>query len=143
MAKSRTKKDFEFKPFESMTKTAKYLRITNNMMESKAWNQLSCYAMVIYLHIKSKYNHNNADNISLTYSEAGKLMNKRTFTKAIDELINHGFIELLEQNWTARRPNIYGLSSMWQHYGTSCFKVKQRQKREAPRDKTKRFKLIG
>jgi hypothetical protein len=140
MAK-KSKKDFEFKPFESTTRTAKHLRITNNMLESAAWKKLSCHAMVIYMYMKSKYNFNNENDISLTYAEGQKLMHKNTFTKAIDELIEYGFIKVIRQSWTSRECNIYGFSSMWQKYGTPEFKIDPRRKRDSTATKNKKARL--
>ncbi|PKM82558.1 MAG: hypothetical protein CVU89_03395 [Firmicutes bacterium HGW-Firmicutes-14] len=133
----QSKEQWQFKTFESRTKTAKHLRITNNMIESPAWQNLSCYAITVYVHMKAKYNFSNQDDISMTYEEAKKLMAKATFSKAIDELIETGFIQLIRQSWTARQPNIYSFSEMWQQYGTDNFKIQKRRKRDSEFNKPK------
>ena len=125
----KDKTQYEFKPCESTSKKPKkYLRITNNMMESKAWEGLTCHAMALYIHIKAKYNFTNDDNLSFTYVEGKKLMDKKTFTKAIDKLIESGFIYIVRQG-LLKECSIYGLSKEWQYFGTTAFDIKPRVKR--------------
>jgi len=125
----KDKSQYDFKPCESTAKKPKrYLRLTNNMMESKAWEGLSCHAMAVYIHIKIKYNFTNEDNLSFTYAEGKKLMDKKTFTKAMDNLIDNGFIYIVRQG-VLKQCSIYGLSKEWQYFGTSAFEVKPRVKR--------------
>lgn len=125
----KDKSQYDFKPHESTVKKCKrYLRITNNMMESKAWENLTCHAMALFMHIKIKYNFTNDDNISFTYVEGKKLMDKKTFTKAIDKLIDNGFIYIVKQG-LLKECSIYGFSKEWQYYDTTAFKVKSRVKR--------------
>jgi len=127
----RKKKDYGFKPFEKDVRSADnhHIRITRDMMSSKAWKSLSVHSRVLYMEMKCKYTGNNQNDISFTYKEAAEIMNDRTFTKSIDQLIETGFIKLIEQNWTTRRPNIYGFSDQWKLYGTKDFNVKPRMKR--------------
>ena len=129
MAKCKDKRSYEFESWESNTKTGKYVRIANDMQDSAAWEDLSCFAVRVYLLMKKKYNKNNADDISLTYKEAGKYMNARTFTKSIDELIEHGFIKIVRQSWTSRECNIYAFSENWKRFGTTEFLMEPRRKR--------------
>lgn len=125
----KDKTQYEFKPCESVSKKPKhYIRITDNMMDSKAWEGLSCQAIVIYMNIKKKYNFTNENNLSFTYKEGLEIMNKRTFTKSIDNLIDNGFIYIVRQG-LLKQCSIYGLSDNWQYFGTSAFKVVSRVKR--------------
>lgn len=137
----RTKtKMWEFKPFESRSKNPKrYCRITKDMQESPAWQDLSPYAITVYLLLKTKYNFGNADDLSLTYKEGMQYMGQKRFTKSIDELIDHGFIYLVRQSWNSRQCNLYGLSDEWQKWGTEEFKVISRSKRDSK--STNRLKI--
>lgn len=120
---------FEFKPFESTIKKPKhYIRLTDNMMQSPAWKELKSNAMVLYINIKAKYNFTNSNNLEYTYKEGIKLMDKKTFTKSLDQLIEHGFIHIVRQG-VLKECSIYGLSNEWQYYGTIAFNVKPRTKR--------------
>ena len=126
---AKDKQQYEFKLFESASKKPKhYLRLTDNMMDSKAWKALSCQAIVVYLNIKKKYNFTNENDLSFTYKEGLELMNKRTFTRAMDNLIENGFIYIVRQG-LLKQCSIYGLSKEWQYYGTNAFAIKPRVKR--------------
>ncbi len=105
-----------FKSFESITANARHYRITVNMVDSKAWKDLDIYARDLYHYMKAKFNFTNENNISCTYTEGTTLMCKANFNKAIDSLILHGFIKIIENGRTQRKPNIYGFSDLWQRY---------------------------
>jgi hypothetical protein len=102
------------------------------MMESKAWCELSSYAIQAYLLIKIKYRGENENDISLTYKEGIEHMTKRRFTKAIDELIEYGFIVMVKHRQNTRECNLYGLSDMWQQYDTEGFKITKRPSKKTP-----------
>lgn len=61
----------------------------------------------------------NYDNISMVKNEYEKFMNARTFSKSIDNLIEHGFIRVIK----------YGFNDAWKFYGTNIFKIKNEWKR--------------
>ena len=130
---ARKKKDYGFKPFEKNVRSADnhHVRITRNMMESKAWKELTVHSRVLYMEMKAKYNGTNDNDISYTYTEGTELMSKLTFTKSMDQLIELGFIKIVSQGWNVREPNIYGFHDMWLHYGTKAFEVKPRSKRSS------------
>jgi len=126
---AKDKSQYEFKLFESTTKKPKhYVRITDNQMESKAFKALTCYGKVLYLYMKKKYNFTNENNISFTYKEGAELMNKKTFTKSMDNLIDNGLIYIVRQG-LLKQCSIYGLSKEWQYYDTNAFEIKPRVKR--------------
>ncbi len=131
MARARKKKDYGLKPFEKDVKSADnhHIRVTRNMMESVAWKALTVYSRVLYIEMKLKYVGSNENDISFTYAEGEALMSKHTFTKSIDQLIDHGFIQIIRQGWSIREPNIYGFHIMWQQFGTKHFSVNSRRKR--------------
>jgi len=130
-----TKKKANFQTFESTKTNDKYFRIADSMFTSIPWKLSSIYAHEVYLHMKHKYNTSvskgvkSKDNISLTYTEIKAVMNSRTFTKAIDELIEYGFIELNILGRFSRTCNIYGFSDMWRFYGDENFKIVRRPPR--------------
>ncbi len=110
------------------------------MMTSKAWKELSPFEVILYVHIRSKYlpkrdGSNNARNISFTYEEGKKLMSKARFTKALDRLIELGFIDIVKHWAQSKKPTIYGLSARWHHYGTDKFVKKTRPKAQPRRAK--------
>ena len=100
-----------------------FIMLPNKMIDSKAWQGLSCYAVRVYIEIKRRYNGSNKDNLSYTYREAGKLMQRRTFTKALRELVNNGLIDVIRSGGLYRKSNIFGLSDRWKFYGQENFKI--------------------
>ncbi len=134
---ARKTRKARFKPFEGEHEGGRHLRITLNMMESEAWSKLSSFAIHVYLLLKIQYNGENKDNLTLTHKEGTQHMTDRRFTAALDELINYGFIYIVEYRFNTRESNIYGLSDMWKHYGTDKFKIYPRPKRSA--DSTQRL----
>ncbi len=119
-----------FHPFESRSENSPYARITKNMVNSPAWQQLNCFEQTLYLHMKLKYNGKpgSESDISFTYAEGQKLMSKKTFTRSMDNLMEVGLIDLVTHRPFSAACNIYGLSSRWHNYGTNDFKVKNRPK---------------
>lgn len=75
----------------------------------------------------------NARNISFTYEEGMKLMSKARFTKALDRLIELGFIDIVDHWAQSRKPTIYGLSARWHRYGTDKFVEKPRPQAKSRR----------
>ena len=127
--------------FESMNEHGRFIKLTVNMLGSPAWKALTVYEQALYLAIKEKYKgvsrtgHDSARDISFTYEEGLQLMSKTRFIKAIDRLIETGFIDLVSHLPQSRQATIYGLSSRWHNYGTPEFKEHKRVKRVRPRGK--------
>lgn len=71
----------------------------------------------------------NNYQIVFTYDEAVKLLNisKSTFTRAIDELIEKGLIDVAATGKGLHKiPTLYGMSERWRAYGTDQFEVRTR-----------------
>jgi hypothetical protein len=121
--------------FESINEHGRFMKLTINMLESKAWQALSVYEQALYMHIKAKYkgfNRNGQDNsrdLSFTYDEGRQLMSPERFTKAIDRLIETGFIDIVAHWPHARRATIYGLSARWREFGRPEFEQQERKKK--------------
>jgi len=99
--------------------------LTNELINSKAWKELSCYARAVYIEIKHKYNGKNDGNLSYTYREASEIMHTDTFTKALRELVNNGLIDIIRSGGLYRKSNIFGLSDRWKSYDQENFKPGQ------------------
>ncbi len=100
-----------------------FVRLLNELIDSKAWKELSCYARTVYIEIHRKYNGRNNGNLSYTYREARKIMSSKRFTKALKELVNNGLIDVIRSGGLYRKPNIFGLSDRWKFYGQESFKL--------------------
>ena len=100
-----------------------FVMLPHELIDSKAWQELSCYARTVYIEIRRRYNGKNDNNLSYTYREAGELMGRRTFTKALRELVNHGLMDIIRSGGLYRKSNIFGLSDRWKFYGQENFKL--------------------
>lgn len=126
----RSKKQRQYvAPFESRRTSGKYMRVCDDMMDSPAWKSLKPAQIGLYVQLKKKYTRysngtDNQDNISFVKTEAEALYgDARTFRKDIDALIEAGFIRLVRDGHTIRKPSIYGFSDRWKEYGTPNFTV--------------------
>jgi len=109
---SRTKAPF--KPYEGSKIKDKHIRLTQDMMLSKAYISLSYSAKVIYSYMKLWA----CGNIEFDYSWSlakNYIGSNTTYINAKDELIKKGFIECIKTCKCSRYPNRYKLSSQWKY----------------------------
>ena len=85
----------------------KFAKFTRYEEESRAFRELSLPAKFTYLLIKLNKRHSYDNEITLTYKEAGYHMDERTFTRAIRELIEKGFIEKTRPGGLFGRKSVY------------------------------------
>lgn len=75
----------------------------------------------------------NQGEIQFTYKEAveeREISNKR-FTKAIDEVIRVGLIDIAKTGFGLHKDvTLYAISDRWEKFGTDEFVIKKRQKRK-------------
>ena len=114
------------------------MQIFHDMFDSKAWKSLNAYDRDLYMHMLRKHQrkviqgnieNTNCNNISMVKSEYEKFMNARTFSKCIDNLIEHGFVKVIRNGYPIRKCNIYGLNDEWKRYGNKNFEIKNEWKR--------------
>ncbi len=128
------KRKANFAGFETARRDSPFLRITQDMMQSKAWLQLDVYDVTVYIYLKNKFRVNNTKgtdnrhNLSLTYSEMKNWMCKDRFTRSIDNLLKYGFVDLVAHKPQNRRPTIYSLSARWQKFGEADYEEVKRPK---------------
>jgi hypothetical protein len=138
VASSKTKlqqlkaKDYGFKPFQKMPSSndKHFSKYHDSMFESKAWQALTVHARAVYFEMVRKFTGHNENDISFTYAEGEKLMHQNTFTKAIDQLIDNGFIRIAAHNPHNSKCNIYAFHTAWHNYGTAAFNVVPRARRK-------------
>jgi hypothetical protein len=113
-------------------RSSPFVMVYKDMLHSPAWESLSNPARVAYLHIKADYNGYNEGNLKLPYSQAEKVMDKKTFTRALRQLQEHGFIVVTEHGGLFNRCTTFALSNAWRgwrpsttdsmpHAGQRCF----------------------
>jgi len=103
-------------------------------------------ALQIYIYFNTQYSsgafcektnshpNSNKDNLSYPKKEYLELMDKRTFDKNIDLLINYGLIKIIDNRYATRECTLYGMSEMWINYGTKFFKIRNQDKRPQKRE---------
>jgi hypothetical protein len=150
MAKSKKQ---NYQSFQS-AKGGRLAAVYFDMMESKAWEELSGNDIKLYLYMLKKYSakyfkgilvESNKDNISLPKKEyLGQdetqkwiiKIGRSTFTSSIDHLIELGFVKVVEYKPKGGDTKliIYGFNDMWQYYGTNKFAIKDEWRRTNKRE---------
>lgn len=102
-----------------------FVRIYAGMMQSKAWGNLTKPAMTLYLYMKLQlFGQNNPikeNKQSFVFNKAlytktyNLYTNGAQFQRDLKLLVDNGFIEIVEKNWTTRKKNIYQFSDKWQN----------------------------
>ena len=95
--------------------------LEHNLANSKAWEGLTVHTKWLYMEFKLRFHGDNKYKIIFPYQEAIKVMDKRTFIKAKDKLIERGIIDVVKQGGFYKQATIYGLSDRWVKYGTKNF----------------------
>lgn len=147
----------KFESFQTGKSKPTFMPICHDLYHSKAWQELTAYDITLYLHMYSKYQakrvkkgkhkgeliSSNKDNISVPAKEYRQLMHQNTFEKSIDNLIDKGFIRLIENRYHIRKCNIYGLSDDWQRYGEKGFFINPKYRRTLQQQLDEEYKLKG
>ncbi len=109
-----------------------FARIFRDMYQGKAWEELTPQEKIIYLDMKFEYNKEMKSDefIFPLRQKADKLkIAEKTIIKAIDSLIQRGFIRVIKRGLprggAKNNPTIYGFNSSWKYYGTKDFYIKQ------------------
>jgi len=108
------------------SKGPKFIRLFHYIYDSDAYQDLSIYAQTVFTAILRQYNGYNGDNLSYTYKEASKIMHRNTYAKALNELVSHGFIDIVRSGGLNKECNIFALSHRWKKYGTPLFEEAKR-----------------
>ena len=113
----RTNTNKKITPFEQWeTKNAngvekRYFRMGATLMASEPMRSLSPSAFKTYCYMRIE----SAGNRSFKFPHAKyrSYMSKPTFQKAKRELIDKGFIDVIQSNKNLRKSNIYAFSDRW------------------------------
>jgi len=97
-------------------KVEPYVKLDNSMTESAAWTSLSDMAVWVYIELKKSFNFDKGGNnhLTLPYSRVKWRMSKDSRRKAIQELINRGFIRIVQPGGLLGNPDIFALSNEWE-----------------------------
>ena len=110
---SRSKKT-PLNPWESVNPTMEkhFSRLGDSLMDSEIFNSLSSYARLLYLYMIRA----SAGKETFTFQHGFYTryrMTNRTFCRLRDELVNAGFIKVVQNNKTVRKANVYQFSNAW------------------------------
>lgn len=105
MGKDYAKK--RYKPFVMLHK---------DVLRSPAWEALTNAARVAYLHIRLDENGRNEGRLKLPYSQALRLMDKRTFSRALRQLQELGFIIVTKHGGLYNQCSEFGLNTAWRDW---------------------------
>jgi len=103
-----------------------FVQLFYYMIDSEGYQDLSCHASRAYTQIARKYNGYNNGDLSYTYKEASKIMHRNTYAKALNELVSHGFIDIVRSGGLNKECNIFALSHRWKKFGTPHFEEGKR-----------------
>ncbi len=96
-------------------------------MDSKAFTELGATEKVLYMDMKRQYKGKAAKNspngqpeqfyFNLALAKKFNICGHTKLYEAIDNLIEHGLIDCIENNKNLRKKNVYAFSDRWQNYG--------------------------
>ncbi len=98
---------------------SRFLAIPWEVIDSKAWQELTHAARVAFIHLKRKVVSPNPDQISLSYREMEKFMNRHTYAKALRQLEKFGFISREQHGGLYRKRNFFKFVEDWKRYDHS------------------------
>ena len=110
---ARTKKT-PFAPWESKADGGiekRYFRMGATLMASEAMRGLSPSAFKIYCYMKIE--SGGKKEFCFPHTKYQSYMSKPSFFKARDELVEKGFVDVVQNNKNLRRANIYAFIERW------------------------------
>jgi hypothetical protein len=109
-----------------------YIKLEHYMMDTAAWTSLSYKAVWLYLELRKqfKFSAGGDNHLLLPFTKIKWKMSKGSFCSGMRELVDKGFIKIVEQGGLFRRPTIYALSGEWKDYSR---KIVDKEGREAIR----------
>ena len=101
-----------FKDYEGTKSKDKHIRLTKSMMNSENFKKLKPCTIIVYMYMKLWAN--GEKEFDYSKSLGSKVVSQMTYTNAIKELIEKGFIERVYfSDGGGHRPNCYKFSDKW------------------------------
>jgi hypothetical protein len=94
-----------------------FVQIEWALLDSKAWGELTNAARVLYVVIKRDKTNATKKELKPTYDQFERVMDRHTIRKAMDKLLEWGFIMMEQRGGLKRKKNIYILSDEWRRHG--------------------------
>lgn len=115
-----------------------FVAIPKEMLKSPAWLALGNAARVAYIHIKAKAFSRNLEDLPLSYKEMEPIMERRTYSWALKELEEFGFIEKVQRGGLYRRRNFFKLIDDWRKKTTTDIDLGKARLKKAKEEMKKR-----
>ena len=93
-----------------------FVAILKEMLQSEAWESISNPARVSYIHLKSKCISASNDEITLSFKEMEKFMDRHTFSRSLSQLEERGFITKDKRGGLFRKRNYYRFKEEWKSF---------------------------
>jgi DNA-binding HxlR family transcriptional regulator len=90
-----------------------FVPIFKDMLKSQAWEKIGCPARVAYIHLKGKCCSQSVGELTLSFNEMERIMERRTFSNALKELEANGFIVRTQRGGLHRKRNYFKLDEKW------------------------------
>lgn len=90
-----------------------FVAILKEMLQSEAWESISNPARVSYVHLKSKCVSASNDELTLSFKEMEKFMDRHTFARSLSQLEEYGFIKKIQRGGLFRKRNYFRMSDQW------------------------------
>lgn len=98
---------------------APFVRLDHYLVDSLAFSALRPASMIVYISILRRFNGFNgvkADPIICPYLAMKGNMAPATISKAIKDLVAHGFIGMVQHGGLYKQPNSYALLLDWRNW---------------------------
>jgi len=105
-------------PARKKNRLPPFVAILKEMLKSEAWESISNPARVAYIHLKSKCVTANGGEITLSFKEMERIMDRHTFARTLGQLEAHGFIIKEQRGGMFRKRNFYRFSEQWKYFTT-------------------------
>lgn len=101
-----------FKDYEGIKSKDKHIRLTKSMMDNENFKKLKPATVKVYMYMKLWAN--GEKEFDYSKSLGSKVVSQMTYTNAIKELIEKGFIERVYfSDGGGHKPNRYKFSDKW------------------------------
>lgn len=108
------KKIVAFESWESKDSNGyerRYFRMGATLMASEPMRSLSPSAFKVYCYMRIE--SGGRRSFTFPHAKYRTFMSKPTFFKALTELQEHGFVDVIQRNGNLRKANIYAFSDRW------------------------------
>ncbi len=95
---------------------SRFVAIPWDIIDSKAWMDLTNAARVAYIHMKRQVRSWNSPPVPLSYRKMEPIMNRHTFASSLKQLEKVGFIKKQQQGGLYRKRNFFRFVDDWKQY---------------------------